>query len=292
MNSTLTQFWTLYSWRDGIELFCAISLTWIILSVLNQDQRRNWNSYFCGYGIVTFATWFFELHFLTALLGYALPVLVAYIMIYHQHSLQRALIMTPHSMPHETSDVWIDQIIKLSLHAYNRSISLHWIIEQQHALDGALQNGVMLQAPLSPELFDIIFAACPAHTTVTLWVDQNGRLSRLKPSYTPHLLTTCAERADLRTLPTWHQAALVMSAELDALTLMTHESSRLFTLVAHQKTIHDLSSQHARTLIKNMLQVTNNSLQEKPCRTSPSSAFAASLREHSGHSSSEQRPGG
>ncbi len=135
----------------------------------------------------------------------------------------------------ESSLVWIDQLVVLSLHAINRGVQVAWCIDRSEAIEDYFQSDIRLHAVLSPSLIEFIVHAVPADRERLLWV----RLG---------LLIGVTEQDGSYNYTQWVE-------RYTSIVVQVFPQSRTFTVMIPGRTWHSIGSYHMVNLLKELFSV-------------------------------------
>ena len=248
--NTLSQF----SWRDVLEISTFSYATYRFLQWLHCDVQKQLLLYFYGYCGITFGAHYLKLTILSQTLLLMTPVVLSIFIVLHQHTLQKNFVaLQPIKLAIPGTEHWIDELIRASLYAMNRSRHIIWVIERTQPLDAALEAPCLFYADLKKDLIDLLLDTQTVPETI-LWVQQTGKLvainARWKQQEDSAWLSPQAQQ-----LPAWQQQALLISAKTDAIIIHCSSITRLFTIITQEKSVDDLSA-HPHHSCSNVLSFT------------------------------------
>lgn len=268
-----------FTWRDALEILAFSFIVHRFLRWLNEDQHKNLVLYFYGYCGAVFASHYMHLTILSQTLLIAAPVFLCIFVVMHQHTLQKNFVALKKIQPTQATDHWIDELIRASLYAMNKSRNLIWVIERKDSLDAALQAPCLFYADLKKDLVDLLLETQTTHETI-LWAQQTGKLVACNVSWQSNEDQTWLS-PEAAQLPEWQQQALLVSAKTDAIIVHCCALTRLVSIVTQEKSIDNLSAHQTTLLLKRMLGQT--------AVTTSSSMEGISYASQSSHTSAEQR---
>lgn len=268
-----------FSWRDAIEIIAFSAIIYRFLRWLNEDQHKQLVLYFYGYCGATICAHYLHLTILSQTLLILAPVVLCIFVIVHQHSLQKNFVALKKVQPAQAAEHWIDELIRASLYAMNKSKNVVWVIERKDNLDATMQAPCLFYADLKKDLVDLLLDTQTTQETM-LWVQQTGKLvaSNVAWNIREDQSWLSPEAAQL---PLWQQQALLVSSKTDAIIVYCCALTRLLSVVTQEKSIDNLSAHQTALLLKRMVGQT--------AVTTSSTIEGISYASQSPHTSSEQR---
>lgn len=241
----------LFTWKDGIEICFISAVIYQFLRWLKTDQKQLL-VYFYGYCATTFFAHYADLTIVSQLLFVGAPVIICIFILLHQQTLQKNYLALKKIVPAtKNDDDWIEELMRASLYAMNRSKSIIWIIERKDSLDASLQAPCLFYADLKKDLIELLLETQSSTEDTMLWVNQAGKLVAINAQWRP--AAESWESPDMHTLPVWQQQALLISSKTDTLIVHSCPITRLFTIVGQGKCADNLSAHHISLILRKLL---------------------------------------
>lgn len=277
---TTTGTWTDITEIGLLSLGCLMLIRWL------AKDRAALLECFCIYTAIAAAAWYCNLSTITYLAWYCSPIIIVMLMFAHHHTLQKHYITWRNTGRSVASDApWTQALIKLTLRAWSKQISMIWIIERQDSLQPFLMNTGELYATLTPHLIELLLTQTAAHEQISLWLNASGTVI----SHNPHVtqLNTTPSAPELTLLPEIIRTFTITSTLHDGIALYGDARSRTYTIIAHGTYQKNLTSQHALHTLQKLLSIA----EEAPCKKSAPISSETHLHKSSGRAASEHSYG-
>lgn len=251
---------TLFTWRDVIEICCLSCATYQFLLWLNQDAQKTLVFYFYGYCFALWSSHYLQLNILSQSLLMGAPIILCIFIIFHQQILQRNFLAMKKIHPvAQTNEHWIDELIRASLYAMNKSKNLIWVIERKDSAEAILNASCLFYADLKKDLVDLLLEH-QEQTNTILWINQTGKLVTINAEWKTNVHQAWIS-PETEQLPQWQQHALLVSSKTDAIIVYSCCTTRLFTIIMQEKNIETISAHQTSLLLKRLL-IHSSSFQE------------------------------
>jgi len=247
--------------QNIIEIGMVIVSAYILLTWLAQDTTPllEW---FCGIYAFMCTMRFFNFSTISIMLWHLMPFIGIMLAIFHQHTLQKHYITwRTKTTPNEEIPDWYTLMMKLTLRASDKNISLIWIIEQHDALDSYFMGG-NLRASLTPHLIELIISA-PSSTPHYIWMTTTGIVRAHNPhiivaqeqlSYSSDIAALALPLQKLHALSTQHDCIIVQSIAHDRSNIVLHRGN----------TYEKLTTNNCLNLLRQLTQSTH-AKERMPC---------------------------
>jgi hypothetical protein len=262
-----------------ISLCCFILMRWLARDAAPLLE------FLCLYAASAACAWCFNLSALTYLFWYCSPIAIIVLMFAHHHTLQKHYITWRNSGRSFISNTpWPEALIKLTLRAWNKQVSMIWIIERQDSLHPFLASAGELHAPLTPHLMEILLAQTAAHEQLSLWLNVSGTVV----AHNPHgaQLKTVSP-PELSSFPEMVRTLIMTSSSHDGIVLCGDARLRNYTIIAQGTYQKNLTSQQALHAMQKLITRT----EDVPCTKSPGPSSEQFMHKQSGHAASDHSYG-
>ncbi|MFN7972196.1 MAG: diadenylate cyclase CdaA [Acidobacteriota bacterium] len=241
-------------WLDALDVLFLAFLFYQLLLLIRGTRAVQMITGIVVLGLALALSRWWQLRALSAALAYALDYIPLAIIVLFQAELREALasfgrtsILSRFSgvKPHTAIDELADAAWALS----GKKRGAIFVLEREQGLKNFIETGVPIDAPLSTDLALAIFASeSPLHDGACIL--REGRIVAASC-----FLPLTQQKGLDRTLGSRHRAALGMTEETDALTLVVSEESGLISLGSHGQLFRGLSRQDVVTKIQDAMSV-------------------------------------
>lgn len=249
-------FWwhlDLYRWQDGVEIILLSSIVYYLVRWLSQDKQKPLLGVLYGYCALLYASDYWYLATINALLLLFLPILCAVFLLIHRDTLQKNFValhaLTPSQKP---SSDWIETVVRGALLIAGDNRPFSCAIEKKEALNTLLVAPHHVEAPLSLELFHLLRSSTLYHAEHLVWIDTHAHLASYNCSWQKNSVTDWLLQ-EPHTQEPWLREALFFTTKVDALILHLTPETRTFTLIAHGKIIEKAGAQQTCGAIRTYL---------------------------------------
>ncbi len=243
----------LYTWRDFFEVTLLAGLIYLFLTWLNKDKSSYPVLFFHIYAGLTIIAYYAQLAVLSTILLISAPIAIMLLILMHQQSLQKNLIVAKIIKPPAHHDfAWLDELVRTCLSVLNKHKELICLIERSDNLKTLLTAPYYFNADIKKELLEILVDHVNTAAGQMLWIEQTGKLiainARLGMPVDVQWFTS-----PLDAQQAWKQDAVFLSTKTDAIVIRVCVNSRLFTCIAQGKIVEDLSAWQMLALLKKYL---------------------------------------
>ena len=271
---TVAEILQLYSWRDVVEILFFSYIIYRFLYWLKSDTQKQLVWYMYGYWATACVAHYAGLTIISQVLFVSAPVIASIFILVHQKTLQKNFVtFTKVAAPSRTHN-WLDEFTRANLYGMNRSKNIIWIIERNDHLADVVKAQCTFHAELKKDLIELLLEASPKEAI--FWINRHGTL--IATQVTMQTPDTVWVSKQAQQLPYWQQEALLLCSKTDAIVIRSCSTSRLFTLIIHDKMIDELSAEHTLLILKQLLNQPNIS-EEIPY--APTTSKSSAQQRHS-----------
>ena len=241
-----------FRWQDVVDIsLLAIGIYYLVQLIRGTRAVPM----LIGLGMV-YALYFvsgqFEIYTVNVLLNYVLSWSLVLFLIVFQNDLRRLLTQVgtgPLFSPRDrmAQGQSLEELVKAAAHLASRRIGALIVLQNEVGLNEYIEVGTRLDAQVSKELVTSIFMpGSPIHDGAL--IIQHGRITAAG-CFLP--LTT--NPAVSKTLGTRHRAAIGLTEETDALSIVVSEEDGMVSLVREGKITRDVDPATLRTTLQRLL---------------------------------------
>lgn len=238
--------------KDVLEILFFSAVVYFVSLFLKRDKRHNLLIYFYSYCILVCAASLFHLPAITSFLLCASPLIVILFVIFHQELLQKNFVTLriASSLVPEASD-WLENLIRVSLHAINNNKQLICVIEHQADLKPFLHSPFLFDSPLQQNLLILLIESNGFDQNKLIWCTSTGKLIGINSSW--DIQYDGWQSQAVKELPIWQQDALLMTLKTDTIVFKADPIKRSFDIVVKGILHENMSAHHALDCIKKQI---------------------------------------
>ncbi len=242
-------FFTIFTWRDGIELICFSAAIYYCSLWLQQDRQKNLLGYFYSYVLILFFAYNLPLESLYHVLILFSPMLCMALMLIHQKTLQKNFVGLRNVIPsHDANQEWLELIMQTALININHNKELFFVLEHTDSLQDLLVTPLPLHAEIKKGFLDLLVESNSFKQSTMIWLNSRGVLLGLNTEW-----KIAKEFYLTETQSSWKEEAIFFTAKTDALIIKTNPTQRSFDLSISGKLFENTSADKALFLIKKSL---------------------------------------
>ena len=267
-SEILYNFWQetkLYiGWRDAIEILFFSLVFYYFSRWLCSDKRINLLLYFYSYCGLTLISYALNIALLYSILLYSIPIVFVLFVLTHQKQLQKNFILMANIRPQEQDIIYLPEtIIQSALKAINNNNCVTYVIEKDQSLSEILSAELLLHADCNTQLLHVLIASSSFDPKKLVWLNTHNKLIGINASWT-NQCDAVFSSDQVKTLPLWHQEALFITQNTDALVIHANSLTRLFTLVINGNSLENCNAQTAlQTIVRYMQETSSNKFYQK-----------------------------
>jgi len=242
----------IFGWRDAVEISALAYLFYKTSLWLKKDRQKNLIPSFYAYCSLHLFAYYTHLPTLSFVLLLTTPAVAMLFILVHQETLQRNFVSLKNTLPATPiSTDWLEGLVRASLLAVTNNKTFLCVIEHNDTLSDFINCALPVNTQLNATLLEALVDSSSFDQKKMVWLNRQGKLLGLNATWKHNAEDWSNTTA--KTLPSWKQDALLLTAKTDALVLHIAPEVRLFELVIQGKVIEQISTHHIITLIKNSL---------------------------------------
>lgn len=231
----------IYQLEDLIEI-TVFSLGFYLFSVwLYKDKQKNILAYLYGSSAAIGVSYYYNLATLSSFFLLYWPGLLMLFVLVHQRVLQKNFVTLRNIKPATPPDAdWIEEVVRAAFIGVNKNKDIVFIIENTDSLREHVQSEIELNSPIKSQLLDILIDSEAFKDGGGILINNCGNILGLNTT----VQSLVSEDID------WHDQALALSSETDALFCSLSQNSRLFDIIGQGTAVYETPADTAIQVIK------------------------------------------